>query len=270
MSMREGVFKGRHLDVSGVHFRRMTILPDPSLKDEAALRVTFDDDREFEDLTVTEGDKINIKGKHTAGGTIVTGDATFSVGGTIFVSGDLVGGMSPESARKVTLDIEIRVPLGFTLRLDLSTGRTRIGDVAGVLHVDVAGSAFVEAGKVRTLDVDVSGSGRVEAQRVVDGIAIDISGSGKVSVGTVEAGELKVGISGSGGVEVLAGTLDSLKARISGAGRIKVDAHVEGDADVSASGAARVSIATVAGQVRERAAGAASVSIGTQRGFQPR
>lgn len=262
MPERRGSFSGKHLSIQGVPFRSLSIQPDATLADQVEIHARFERAEEFEAVEVREGESVQMVGKPQQGSSFLrSGGNVIQAGGRIVV-GDLVGGAIV--GKTPTLDVEMRVPPGFTVRLGLSIGEARLGDIAGLLHLDVNGAGKVRAGATKRLDVDLSGAGSVVVSGVAEGADLEMSGSGAVEIGDIGSGALKVDLSGAGSIKVGGGVLDRLSIDVAGTGKVTVGAHVEGDARIEASGIARVEIASVAGQVEQETSGLAKISIASR------
>jgi hypothetical protein len=164
--------------------------------------------------------------------------------------------------------------------LDFSgCGNATIGDVAGDLVIDLAGSGEVRAGAARSLNADVAGSGDITTGAIAEGANIDIAGSGTVTVGSltgslaadgagsgnvsVQAGAITtadVDLAGSGDVDIVA-SVQSLNVSIVGSGDVSVEGAV-GDIDAEIAGSGGVSATSVTGSVRKEVWGSGDVQVG--------
>ena len=145
--------------------------------------------------------------------------------------------------------------------VDLTTtgcSRWRIADVAGVLSIQQAGAATIEAGSagaahlelsgvshvdlrsVRALNVDMSGAGKVRLNSISGPVDADLSGIGSVTIASGRAQRVKAEVSGMGGF-TLHGSAAALDADVSGIGSVHVD-RVDGAVHKSVSGIGRVSV----------------------------
>ena len=134
-----------------------------------------------------------------------------------------------------------------------------VADVAGPMHLNLAGSGGIRTGKaghskvrlagsadIRTqaiqggLEVSLAGSGDVVSASVSGPLNISVAGSGNVRVGGGRATEMTVNVAGSGDAE-LRGTADRLKVRIAGSGDVRVD-RVQGEVSKAVIGSGDVII----------------------------
>lgn len=134
-----------------------------------------------------------------------------------------------------------------------------VADVAGPMHLNLAGSGGIRTGSaghtkmrlagsadIRTqaihggLEVSLAGAGDVVAASISGPLNISVAGSGNVMVGGGRATEMKVNVAGSGDAE-LRGTADSLHVRIAGSGDVRVD-RVQGDVSKAIIGSGDVII----------------------------
>lgn len=260
MNQRDGIFKGGSLLIENVPVRVLRIDPDPALADAVSVVARFDDVKEFEALDIAEGAVVRVVGRREAAAGVSM--PSFSVGGGIFVSGDMIGGKAfGARVASPTLELDVRVPPGFPLRLDVTLGAVEVGDVGGPIRLDVSGVADVRTGRTAQLDVRLSGAGKVVVSNAAKVGVVDVSGSGRVEVASVDGGKANLELSGTGSIDLASGTLDAVSVDVSGAGRVQVGATVQGDAEIEASGVARIVMARVLGRVRQETSGAARVSI---------
>lgn len=168
--------------------------------------------------------------------------------------------------------------------LDFSgCGNATIGDTAGELNLDVAGSGQIRAGAARSLNADVAGSGEVTVGAVAEGADVDIAGSGSVTIASLNgsfsadgagSGSVSVGggaitdasidLAGSGDVEIGA-TVQSLNVSIVGSGDVDVTQPV-GSIDAEIAGSGSVSAPSVSGAVRREVFGSGEVNVGSGGG----
>jgi hypothetical protein len=172
--------------------------------------------------------------------------------------------------------ITIRAPR----KLDFaSCGSATLGDVAGALNIDLAGSGHISAGAAQSLDADVAGSGELAVGAVAQGASVDIAGSGEVRIASlngdlsadgagsgslsVQGGAINqasVDLAGSGGVDIAA-PVRSLNASIVGSGSIDVAGEV-GDIEADIAGSGNVRARAVTGSIRKEVWGSGDVRVG--------
>jgi hypothetical protein len=127
------------------------------------------------------------------------------------------------------------------LKINLAgSGDTTVG-TAGSTAINIAGSGDVKTAAVGALTVNIAGSGDVEAAEVNGAFSANIMGSGDVKVRGGAVGPAAVSIAGSGDVTILA-TAQSLDARVAGSGDVRV--------------------VSVSGPVTKKVAGSGDVTIG--------
>ena len=138
-------------------------------------------------------------------------------------------------------------------------GDWTVGNVAGRLEANVAGSGDIHAASARALVAHIGGSGDVTATEVGD-LDVSTAGSGDVWVRRTN-GEVTAHIAGSGDVAVADGHASVLRADIAGSGDVKfggeadrVDAHIVGSGDVQ--------VKSVRGEVHKAVVGSGEVIVG--------
>ncbi|MEL6362036.1 MAG: DUF2807 domain-containing protein [Pseudomonadota bacterium] len=128
-----------------------------------------------------------------------------------------------------------------------------MGDIGGMLELDVSGAAAVRAGKAAMADIDIAGPGDV-ALGAIDGMLdVSIAGSGFVRSSRAD-GPVTVRIAGSGEVAVQAGKADPLKATIDGSGAI----YFQGTAnnpDLRLFGSSEVHLDRIRGRLTHKGGG---------------
>lgn len=157
-------------------------------------------------------------------------------------------------------------------------GDVAVGDVAGALEVDLAGSGHVRAGAAQRLAVDLAGSGEVSTGAIAEAADVDIAGSGRVSIQSLN-GALQADAAGSGNLAVQGGAISTADIELAGSGDVDIAAPVErlevailgsGNVDVSATvgeidaeiaGSGGVRAASVSGQIRQQSMGSGSVQV---------
>jgi hypothetical protein len=203
--------------------------------------------------------------RHEAGRTIIDGNLERRIGGCRMVDNRAgvrvrdVGWVEhdemPQILIRVPRDAEVAVggavfgAIDRSASLKLSNagcGDWVVADVAGPMHLNLAGSGGIRTGKaghtkmrlagsadIRTqaiaggLEVSLAGSGDVVAASISGPLNISVAGSGNVMVAGGRATEMKVNVAGSGDAE-LRGMAESLQVRIAGSGDVRVD-RVQGD-----------------------------------------
>lgn len=148
-----------------------------------------------------------------------------------------------------------------TARISMAgSGKTQVGDVAGELRMEIAGSGRIVAHNAGSVRADIAGSGDAVVANVASGVNVDIAGSGNFTAQKVN-GPVKVDIAGSGNVKVADGYANPLRVDIIGAG----DFYFGGmavDPRISAMGSGNVRIKAYKGKLKSD--GMADVQIGGQ------
>lgn len=124
------------------------------------------------------------------------------------------------------------------------SGDATLGAVGGDLKVHIAGSGDVKAGAVSgRLSVATGGSGDAEVASVAGAISTKTAGSGDVIIRGGRASALSVSTAGSGDV-LFGGTAGSVSAKIAGSGDVRV-AQVSGSISKSVVGSGEVVVGPV-------------------------
>lgn len=158
-------------------------------------------------------------------------------------------------------------------------GITNVGDVAGELNVDLAGSGAVRAGAAQSLNADVAGSGELSVGAVSEGANIDLAGSGTANIASltgalnadgagsgvlvVQGGavtDADVDLAGSGDITISA-PVQRLRASIIGSGDVSVEGEV-GDIDAEIAGSGNVRAWAVTGAIQRQIWGSGEVRVG--------
>lgn len=166
------------------------------------------------------------------------------------------------------------------LDIDLSgCGSANLGDVAGALELDVAGSANVTAGAVGSFEADIAGAGDVTVGAVGRDANIDIAGAGSVTLASLN-GDLTTDAAGAGNVSVQAGSVGEANIDMAGSGDIEINAPVRrlvvsmvgagdvtvsgdvGDLEAEIAGVGTVSVPRVTGSLRQEIHGPGHVNVG--------
>ena len=137
-------------------------------------------------------------------------------------------------------------------------GGAQIGDVAGLLDLDLAGSGDFSAGAANQLEVDMAGSGSLETGAVTQSANADIAGAGEITLASL-TGTLEVDSAGSGNVAVRGGAVSDAKIDLAGSGDVSIAAPVQTLA-VSIVGSGDVDVTGVVGSINADIAGSGSVS----------
>jgi hypothetical protein len=216
---RDAVLTGTSLAIDSPCARHVDIQPDAGLHGQVSVRVVADHQEELDRLLLESHDTARLRS---------------APGGCWDMPGN----------GQRTLDLTIKVPVGFALAIDEDGApRYDIGPVGGGLTVDLSGTGDVDLGQV-------SGAA-----------TLSLSGHGKITIGQAAIRKLKVELSGSGRVSVGHGRVGDATLDASGAGAIDMGADT-GDAEVDISGAAEVHFAKVSGRLDKDVSGAGSVSVG--------
>lgn len=167
-----------------------------------------------------------------------------------------------------------------SLNLDFSScGTGMVGDVAGALKVDLAGSGHVTAGAAQSLNADVAGSGELAVGAVAQDADVDIAGSGEVRIASLN-GDLSSDGAGSGNLSVQGGAINEANVDLAGSGDVDIAAPIRsltvsivgsGSLDVAAevgsieadiAGSGNVSARSVTGNIRKEVWGSGDVRVG--------
>ena len=139
------------------------------------------------------------------------------------------------------------------------SGKINIADIAGELHLDIAGSGRIKAGSASDVHADIAGSGSAEMGAINGGLHLDIAGAGDFNATKVN-GPVHVGIVGSGSVKIPQGVANPLHVDIMGAGDFVFGGQAV-DPHVSALGSGRVKIRSYTGQMHSD--GMVDVQVGS-------
>lgn len=153
--------------------------------------------------------------------------------------------------------------VGKTASLELSNagcGDWTVGNVAGKMSINVAGSGDTNAGASGEAVLRVAGSGDVQTQGVNGGLEISVAGSGDVSVASI-SGPLTVKIAGSGDVSIKGGKASEVNASIAGSGNVDFGG-VAGSLNAKIAGSGDVHVKSVTGEVSKAIVGSGNVSVG--------
>lgn len=140
------------------------------------------------------------------------------------------------------------------------SGKTTVGDVAGELRMEIAGSGRITAHNAGNVKADIAGSGDAVVAAIASGLSVDIAGSGDFTAQKVN-GPVKIDIAGSGNVKINDGYADPLHVDIIGAGDLYFGGMAV-DPRISAMGSGNVRIKSYKGSLKND--GMADVQIGGQ------
>lgn len=138
------------------------------------------------------------------------------------------------------------------------SGRIFVGDVAGSLHAEVAGSGNIRTGNAGALHAEIAGSGNIAVGSVATQSHIEIAGSGDVNVAAVR-GPTHVEIAGSGSANIADGVADPFHVEIVGSGDVTFCGTAV-NPFIEAMGSGRVKLKAYRGTLRKE--GQAAVSVG--------
>lgn len=145
------------------------------------------------------------------------------------------------------------------LALDFSScGAATVGDVAGELNVDMAGSGRVQAGGARYVDADLAGSGELRVGTVSAGANVDLAGSGSIHFASL-TGDLSADGAGSGSVAISGGSIGVANVDLAGSGGVTIAAPVR-RLVVSIVGSGDVDVLGEVGDIEANIAGSGSVT----------
>lgn len=151
--------------------------------------------------------------------------------------------------------------IGSVANADVSSagsGKIFVGNVAGSLHAEVAGSGNIRTGNAGSLHAEIAGSGSIAVGSVATQSHVEIAGSGDVNIAAVHGGT-HVEIAGSGSTNIANGVADPFHVEIMGSGDVTfggmaVNPYVE------AMGSGRVKLKAYSGTLRKE--GQAVVNVG--------
>lgn len=220
-------------------------------------------------LTVrTEGDKTVVDGD--LDGRAIQNCRTTNGATTVTVKGKAYGWDAlPQVVVRVPMDAGVAGggavfgSIGRTDSLSLSNagcGDWTVGNVAGELKINLAGSGDTTVGTAGSTAINIAGSGDVKTAAISGALAVNIAGSGDVESAAV-SGPVSANIMGSGDVTVRGGDVGALAVSIAGSGDVVVMATAESvSARIAGSGDVRV--LGVSGSVSKKVAGSGEVIIG--------
>ena len=144
------------------------------------------------------------------------------------------------------------------------TGKIQLADVAGELHLEIAGSGNVKAGSSQSVHASVEGSGSAYLGAIRGGLHLEIDGTGDFNAASVN-GPVHVDINGAGSVNIPQGRADPLHVEIAGVGNFAFGGEAV-DPHISALGVGSVRLRSYKGDMHST--GMAEVKVGPE-GFQP-
>ncbi|MDO8910547.1 MAG: DUF2807 domain-containing protein [Phenylobacterium sp.] len=228
---------------------------------------------------LTTNPSLPLQVRSAGGKTIVDGDldrkikSCRSEGGKarVYVAGvgDIAYEDMPQIVVRMPKDARIEAggavfgSVGKTNSLELSNagcGDWTVGNVAGKLSINIAGSGDTHAGSSGQALLRVAGSGDVRTQAINGALEISVAGSGDVNVTSI-AGPLSVKIAGSGDVNIRAGKASEMEASIAGSGSVDFGG-VAGSLNAKIAGSGDVHVESVTGEVSKAIVGSGNVSVG--------
>lgn len=229
-------------------------------------------------LTVrTEGDKTIVDGglSRPVGGDKIKNCMTINGRASVTVAG--VGKVAWDSIPQVIVYVPMDAKVGASGAVFGSVGRTdklelsnagcgdwTIGNVAGEMKINLAGSGDVKAGTSGTARINIAGSGDAEMGAVRGDLSIQIAGSGDVAAGAV-GGALSTKTGGSGDVEV-ASVNGQVSTSTAGSGDVQIRGGRATALAVSTAGSGDVLFGGVADSVSAKIAGSGDVRVGKVNG----
>lgn len=250
------------------------------VKDAVARVVVIPEDRQ--DIKVeflTTNPSLPLQVRSLGGKTIVDGNLDRKIknchGGDgkarVYVAGvgDIAYDDMPQVVVRMPKDAKIEAggavfgSVGKTASLELSNagcGDWTVGNVAGKMNINVAGSGDTNTGASGEAMLRVAGSGDVRAQAVNGGLEVSVAGSGDISVTSI-SGPLTVKVAGSGDVNIRSGKATEMNASIAGSGNVDFGG-VAGSLKAKIAGSGDVHVKSVTGEVSKVIVGSGNVSVG--------
>ena len=257
--MEPQAFSGQSLEVKHAA-ARVTITPE----DRQDFLIEIDNPGQAPMPTVsTDEDRVVIDGQLRGR----VGDCRDGGGADLRGYGDLTVDQLPQITIHAPRALVLSLSGGSTtsvgpaesLNLDFSgCGTASLGDLAGNLEIDLAGSGHIQGGAVRHLKADVAGSGQVALGAVTEGADVDIAGSGDVTIASL-TGALSSDGAGSGNVEINGGNVSTADIDLAGSGGVDIRAPVQ-RLTVSILGSGDVDVQGVVGELSAEIAGPGSVN----------
>lgn len=224
-------------------------------------------------LTVrTEGDKTIVDGDldRPIGGDKIKN--CMNINGRVSVSVVGVGKVAWDAMPEVIIYTPMDAKVGASGAVFGSIGRTEalqlsnagcgdwtVGNVAGELKVNLAGSGDTKAGSAGVARINLAGSGDTTLGGVGGDLTVKIAGSGDVTAGPVGGG-LSVSTGGSGDTEV-ASVAGAVTTSTAGSGDVIIRGGRASSLSVSTAGSGDVLFAGTAGTVSAKIAGSGDVRV---------
>lgn len=250
------------------------------VKDAVARVVVIPEDRQ--DIKVeflTTNPSLPLQVRSLGGKTIVDGNLDRKIknchGGDgkarVYVAGigDIAYDDMPQIVVRMPRDAKVEAggavfgSVGKTASLELSNagcGDWTVGNVAGKMSINVAGSGDTNTGAAGEAVLRVAGSGDVRTQAVSGGLEISVAGSGDINVTSI-SGPLTVKIAGSGDVNIRGGKATEANVSIAGSGNVDFSG-VAGSLKAKIAGSGDVHVKSVTGEVSKAVVGSGNVSVG--------
>lgn len=153
--------------------------------------------------------------------------------------------------------------VGKSSSLELSNagcGDWTVGNVAGKMSLNVAGSGDASTGSAGEANIRVAGSGDISTQAVAGTLEVHVAGSGDVDIVSI-SGPMTVRIAGSGDVKVAGGQSSAVTTSIAGSGNVEFGG-VAGKLSAKIAGSGDVHVKSVTGEVSKAVVGSGGVTIG--------
>lgn len=250
------------------------------VKDAVARVVVIPEDRgDIKVEFLTTNPSLPLQVRSMGGKTIVDGDldrkikSCNSSGGRtrVYVSGigDVAYEDMPQIVIRTPKDAKVEAggavfgSVGKTASLELSNagcGDWTVGNVAGKMNINVAGSGDTSTGSAGEASLRVAGSGDVRTQAVAGALEVSVAGSGDVDVASI-SGPLNVKIAGSGDVKISGGHASQVTTSIAGSGNVDFNG-VAGSLTAKIAGSGDVHVKSVTGAVSKAIVGSGNVRVG--------
>jgi hypothetical protein len=266
----------------GLEAKKITVVADPSLSGKVLVRASYDDQAEFDAMSVVEGRELAFKGRgggssfssvsiggisvsgrgvNVVNGRVFRGNNVSIVNGRTFVDGVEVSGDGGQP-KKVTLSLEVRAPVGFPVRVVGVGGTEFVVDTdGGKLKAELDGQCGLRAGHVASPAVECSGQVEAVFDRVTgDKASFEVSGQCRVGVGALEVSTVDIDVSGQSKVIVKSGAVATLKVDVCGQSGVDVRATAE-TAVLEASGMSNIFVEEVTGSVDEDTSGLSRINV---------
>ncbi|MCC7266386.1 MAG: DUF2807 domain-containing protein [Caulobacteraceae bacterium] len=217
--------------------------------------------------------------RHERGRTVVDGNLERRIGGCRMIDNRAgvrvrdVGWVDhdemPQILIRVPRDAEVAVSGAVFGAIDRSAslklsnagcGDWVVADVAGPMHLNLAGSGGIRTGKAGRAKVRLAGAADIHTQAIQDGLEVSVAGSGDVVSASV-SGPLNISVAGRGDVKVGGGRVTEMTVNVAGSG----DAELRGTADslkVRIAGSGDVRVDRVQGEVSKAIIGSGDVIVG--------